>query len=184
MHCRTFCRSLIFAALAAALYLPVAVFVPMILGWKLTMFGYVAFVTGAYVAGIAPTLSRGVRLGALASILVLVGSLWVRGPWSLFVAATIAIAVCRAGFLYTSKPGRALLAEVVIGTGALWLAEHLLTSVGAGVALALWGFFLVQSCYFLIGAIQPRVQKPDIDPFEAAHQRALAILEEVPIGNH
>jgi hypothetical protein len=46
-------------------------------------------------------------------------------------------------------------------------------------ALAVWGFFLVQSGFALIGARDARPASEPRDPFEAANARAMAILDEM-----
>ncbi len=43
---------------------------------------------------------------------------------------------------------------------------------------AIWGFFLVQSCFFLVAGVRERrADGGHPDPFEAAHARAMEVLE-------
>jgi hypothetical protein len=46
------------------------------------------------------------------------------------------------------------------------------------VAFAIWGFFLVQSFFFLLGGVAERAATPaGLDPFEVARARAVALME-------
>jgi hypothetical protein len=67
----------------------------------------------------------------------------------------------------------------VVLLGAALGAARLFGSGGPfGLALGLWMYFLVQSAYFLF--LRPQVRSHGTaasDPFDEAHQRALALLE-------
>jgi hypothetical protein len=61
-------------------------------------------------------------------------------------------------------------------------ARFLAAATPFATALAVWGFFLVQSVFFLVGGVQPRREPgPQPDPFEDAHARALALLDGVGV---
>ena len=63
--------------------------------------------------------------------------------------------------------------------GGLALAGHLLGGSHLSFALALWGFLLVQSCFFLVPGMTPlSVERDAGDPFERAYARANSLLEE------
>jgi hypothetical protein len=49
------------------------------------------------------------------------------------------------------------------------------------LSLAIWGYFLVQSSYFLVGGRSPRRDGPPRDPFEQARARLQRLLEEEEI---
>jgi hypothetical protein len=60
----------------------------------------------------------------------------------------------------------------------LLLARFLASPGLLGIALALWGFFLVQSVFFAIGGTHER--RPEagaLDPFDRAKRRMLEVLE-------
>ena len=62
--------------------------------------------------------------------------------------------------------------------GGLGLARFLAGPDTLQMAFAIWGFFLVQSFFFLVGGIAERVETTaGLDPFEVARSRALALME-------
>jgi hypothetical protein len=175
---RPFVRSLLFAIAAAA---AVAVGTPLLaplVGTHaalrfLTLTGVVA-----YAAILAPSRGSAVRAAALAAG---AGALLLALPLGLGAQALAAAALlggCRSGVLYRSRPARALLLETtLLGTG-LALAAFLAGGSLARLALAVWGFWLVQSAYFAVGGVaaRPHDAAPE-DPFERARARILALLE-------
>ncbi|MGH7803632.1 MAG: hypothetical protein ACREQJ_04740, partial [Candidatus Binatia bacterium] len=88
------------------------------------------------------------------------------------------LAVGRSAFLYRAPAARAAVVEALLIGGGLLFARWLAGPSPLGMVAALWGFFLVQSIYFLIGGVRGRpVTGRRRDPFEEAHARALALLE-------
>jgi len=178
MRWNSFSGTLVFAALAA-LGLPAAVLVlgPG-LGGQTAVSLYVVASACLYLAGCAPRrrwgLAVAIPAAAAGGLILLVAP----HPEQVALLSALMIAVCRSGFLYRSRPGRALLAELLLALAGLAVA-HLLWGPGLiATALALWGYYLVQSVFFLIGGVQPRRPSPEGDPFELARSRLLALLEE------
>ena len=133
----------------------------------------------AYVVAIAPSWSRGFQIGTLAALLA--AAVLVLAPWpsEAVASAALILAVLRSGFLYRSSPARALLIEGLLAGGGLLFASALAAPTPLGTALAVWGFFLVQSLFFVLGGVRARKEdEQGIDPFERARERALALLKE------
>jgi hypothetical protein len=94
------------------------------------------------------------------------------------LGAAIALGLARSGLLYRSRGARGIAIEALLLGGGLVLARFLMATGVLGPALALWGFFLVQSAFFAIGGPQMREAAVVGDRFESARRRALALLEE------
>jgi hypothetical protein len=68
--------------------------------------------------------------------------------------------------------------EAALLAGGLWFARFLGVGKAQPTAFALWGFFLVQSCFFLVGGIElRRMDGRHPDPFEEAVARATEVME-------
>ena len=110
-------------------------------------------------------------------VLVLVA----RGIPELCLALAAVLGVARSGFVHRTASARAVVVEAILLVGGLLFARFLATGALA-TALGVWGFLLVQSCWFLIGGIARRTgdgRHPD--PFEEACVRATEVLER-PVG--
>lgn len=168
-----FPRSMVFAALAAFGALPW-----LALGGTRRWFGlYLVVVTTAYVAGLVPRGRR--RLAAACAVAALGGGAVVTAHTLTEVALVLAVVlgIARSAFLYRTRPARALVTESVLVALGLVFARFLAGPTLSAVMLAIWGFFLVQSVFFLVGGVSTRVaagRHPD--PFEEAHGRAMALL--------
>jgi hypothetical protein len=183
MNWNSFSRSLGFAAVSAALALLLLALLAPLVGSAVAARLCLVLVTMSYVAGLA----RGVA-GALASaaVLGLFGAgLLALGPTLEEMAVALAglLGIARSGFLRSARPPRALLVEAMLLITGLALAGHLLGASHLSFALALWGFFLVQSCFFLVPGMTPfSVEGERGDPFEQAYARANSLLEEDRLG--
>jgi hypothetical protein len=178
----SFGRSLVFAALAAA-GLPVAVtFGGPIFGGSAAARSYLIAAAGIYAIGLCPDRSR--RAAALATA-VLVGVILALLPLDLRATAVGAagmIAFVRGVVLANGRrPLRALASEVVFAAAGLAAAAHFARGGLVALCLAIWGYFLVQSGWFLIGdgAVGPGVLERD--PFDRARARLLRLLEDDPV---
>lgn len=179
MRIDSFSRAIAFAAGAALVAVPFLLGVAPWLGLRAALSGLLVLLTALYVAGLARRRRGGLGFGVAA---IGLGAAWL-SPSVAVLAVVLAalLGVLRGAFLMRARPARALVLECLLLGGGLALAQ-LLAGAGLGsVALALWGFFLIQSLHFLIGGIAPRSEsRPDVDPFEQAHARALALLDEEP----
>ena len=177
MRWNSFARSLVFAAAGAAgLALAATVLVPPVhLRTLVGVYGVAA--AALYVAGIAPSRARGLAVGALAATLgVGILLLPLRLP-SLLIGAALIVSLCRSGFLYRSRPLRAVVLEGVLCTGGLTLASLLANGGVASLALGFWGYFLVQSVFFVIGGVALREEETPVDPFDRARTQLLTLLD-------
>lgn len=144
-----------------------------------------AFAVGAlvlYVAWIAPEPSRALAAGALAAIsgsFFLLAGAAIDSPSLVLFATAVVLGVVRSGLLYRRAPLRALFVEFVLLIGGLAFAWLLADGSLLGLGLAIWGFFLVQSLFPLLGGLAERSHdRPQEDPFDEARRRALALMEE------
>ena len=174
----SFGRSALFAAVAALGWLPWLVVTRPVVGPAAAGTIYLIAVTSAYVAGLGGPVTR--RLGAamltgMPGTAIAVAS---REATVLCLGLGVALAVARSVFLFRALPARAVVTEAALVGGGLLFARLLGTGSSVGAALPIWGFFLVQSCFFLTAGVRER--RPDSahpDPFEAAYAHAMDVLE-------
>ncbi|MCG8590064.1 MAG: hypothetical protein MJE66_12305 [Proteobacteria bacterium] len=172
-----FGRSLVFAALAAVGLLAVyAVAWP--LGLSQWLPAYLLATAVAYAIWLAPTWRRACVSGAVAFGLALLAAAFTITVGDVAVAAALIVAVCRSAVAYRARPARALVLELGLAISGLVLARFLASDGGAlAAALALWGYFLVQSAYFVLSWAAPRNGSSDAgDPFERTRERLEALL--------
>ncbi len=183
----SFSRSQRFALLcAAACGLWIALAAPL-LGRGIAVQSAFAAAAAAYLIGIAPRRASGMTAAALllgaSAVLMLAG---VRA--SIFACALAAgVGVLRSAWLWPVLPGdaaafaRRFAAELALLGGGLVFAAKLGHAAVLPEALALWGFLLVQSAFFVLeGAAAPacRAEPIAVDPFEGSCRRLRAVLEE------
>jgi len=176
----SFARSLAFAALAAA-GLPVAVtFAGALFGAEGAARLYAIAAAAAYAIGLCPDRSR--RVGALA-FAAFAGVLLALLPLDLratAVAAAGIVAFVRGVLLADGRTLRALSIEAVFGAAGLAAAAHFARGGLFALCLAFWGYFLVQSGWFLIGG-PAAAGETARDPFDRARSRLLRLLEDDPV---
>ena len=178
MRCNTFAKSAGFAALAGIGVMPWLLIAGPLLGarWALTL--YLVALGALSVLACAPSLHRGVRAGA--AVAVLGGAVAATMPSLpvLVLSLAVLLATARGGFLYRRRTARAVVLEVGLIGGGLLLARFLAGPSLVAIMLAVWGFLLVQSFFFLVpGARDGARAAPQRDPFDAAHERARALLD-------
>jgi hypothetical protein len=173
----SFVRSTSFAALAAGAWLPWLVVIGPVLGGRRALALYLVVVTIVYVAGLGPR--RMLLLAAGAGVLGALLAAVAHAPGELVLGLGVILGTLRSGVLYRAAPARAVLTEGALVGGGLLFARLLAGPNAVGVMLAVWGFFLVQSAFFLVGGVRARRRVAmGRDPFEDAQARALALLEE------
>lgn len=178
MNWNTFLRSALFAAVAASCWLPWALIAaPFVGAWNARAL-YLVVVSVVYVAGLsAPGMRRmtGAATTAGAGLVLLV---FARTTGEVAVGLAVLIGIARGVFLHRAAPVRAIAREVCLIGGGLVFARFLAAATPASTALALWGFLLVQSLFFLSGAAATRpAPQSAVDPFDEAYRRAVALLE-------
>ena len=172
--------SLVFGAVAALGSIPWTMVTGPLFGRLWTLAGYCLAAVVLYVIAIAPSWSRGVAIGALAAVAAGVVAVLATWPSEAILGAALILAAARSGFLYRGAPARVLLLEAALIVGGLLAARVLAGPTLLSSGVAIWGFFLVQSLYFLVGGV--RVREPDepgIDPFERARKKAVALMEDL-----
>jgi hypothetical protein len=135
----------------------------------------------AQLAATAPSRRRGLAAAALCGGLGL-GVLALRLPLAQTALLGAALfGACRSGFLFRQRPARALAVEALLLAGGLALAGWLAGPWPSlrSLALGCWGFWLVQSAYFLVGGVSARSDDDAAagDAFERARSRILALLD-------
>jgi hypothetical protein len=176
-------RSLLFGAFAAAAYVPFAIVATPIFGWSGAVAAYAVVSAAAYLAGLGPSVRQG--FAAAAAFGLGVGALALVAPSDrdVVLAAALGLGVVRSGLLYRSRFARALVIEAALLCSGLLCAGKLFDGSIVSTVLAIWSFFLVQSAFFAVGGVAARTDEPnDVDPFDAARARALAVLEDVGVG--
>ncbi|MGH7893879.1 MAG: hypothetical protein ACREQL_04375 [Candidatus Binatia bacterium] len=177
MRIDSFGRSAVFAAVAALAWIPWVVVVGPVVGGSAARTLYLIAVAALYVGALGGRTPRraAAALGVmLAGVAIAVLS---RSATELCLALAVLLGTARSAFHYRAAPARAIATEGALLGGGLVFARHLLSGSPHGIALAIWAFFLVQSCSFLLGGVRTRGgdgRHPD--PFEDAHARAMEVL--------
>jgi len=178
----TFAKSLWFAAFAAgALPLWLLLARP-ILGAERAIGAYFVAIAAAYLGSIAPTRGRALVVAVVAAAAGALASLTTHAAGELVLVLVVLIAVARSGFLYRCTPPRGVAIEAIVAGGGLLFVRFLCGPSVAALVLSLWGFFLVQSLYILLGGTTATAVSGHPDPFEDAYGRALALLDRADEG--
>jgi hypothetical protein len=173
-----FGRSLAFAALAAA-GLPVAVtFAGVLFGGGGAARLYVLTAACLYVTGLCADRGRRVAAFACAAFAALILALLPLDLRATAVGAAAVVALVRGVLVAGSRSVRTLVIEVALGAAGLAVAAWFARGGLLALCLAIWGYFLVQSGYFLIGARGVSAGSPEQDPFDRARARLLRLLED------
>ena len=179
MRWNSFGGTLVLGVAAALGLFPAWLVVGSVIGHMSALSLYFTAVAVVYAAGLAPTLRRKLALGLVAGGAGLLVLVFAHGLREVAIGAVLLVSLLRAFVLYRSRPLRSLAIELALGVGGLWLAGFLAGSGPASIALGLWGYFLVQSLFFLIGGVRERRSELDrSDPFETARTRLTALLDE------
>jgi hypothetical protein len=177
----TFVRSALFAAVVAALWFPWAILVAPLVGLWQARALYLTAVTALYIGGLGPRRAHAVPVAIVtavvgAAVVAVVGS-----TAELAIALALLIAIARSGLLYRANLARALMTEAVLLGAGLLFARFLGGYTLISTALAIWGFLLVQSTFFLIGGVRARQVVECGDAFDEAHRRALVLLDHTGV---
>ena len=173
----SFGRSLLFAACAALAYPAYWVTWRVAVGGEAPPEFFAAACLGVYAAGVAPRPSAAVRAGFAALCAGLLISVFPLETETRLVGMALLLGVFRSAVLYQRRLARAVFVEaVLLGSGAL-LAAFVGGPGPLGTAAGVWGFFLMQSLYFLVPGVHPRESRPKgEDPFERAWAHAHSVL--------
>ena len=152
----SFGRSAAFAAVAALAWVPWLMVMGPIAGWSTARTLYLIAVTSVYVAGLGGPIARRLPAAIATGIAGCAAAVVGRDATILCLGLGVALAVARSVFLYRAAPGRAVVTEAVLVGGGLVFARLLASRSPLGAALPIWGFFLVQSCFFLVVGARER----------------------------
>jgi hypothetical protein len=178
IRCNSFGWSLAFAAIAAAGATAWLVMAGPIVGGGNALRLFLVGVTALYASGLAPTTRAAIATAILTGLGGLGLAAIAPGLRELTIGLAVLLGIGRSGFLHQARAARAVITEAVLIVGGLLFAASLGGSSLRAVALSVWAFFLVQSFYFLLPGTRPRPHSTDCgDPFDAAHRRALALLD-------
>jgi hypothetical protein len=173
----SFGRTAAFAAVAALVWMPWAMLVGPFLGVPAARALYLVAVAALYSGGLAKRPPRRVSTTVLVAIVGCLLALVARGTPELCLALAAVLGVVRSGLVHRTAPARAVALEAGLLIGGLLFARFLAAGPLA-TALGVWGFLLVQSCFFLLGGIVVRAEDGrHLDPFEEACARATDVLE-------
>jgi hypothetical protein len=174
----TFLRSVGFAAAAAVGSVAWLVCGAPVLGGRRALGLWLVGLTAAYVGGLAGRPYRRVAVTIVTAGVGLAMLALVPGIRELALALAVVVGVGRTACGPRSTPLRAVAVEACLLAGGLAFAAMLGGPSVRGVAFGVWAFFLVQSFGALIpaGGAHAR-QAAAVDAFEAAHARALALLQ-------
>jgi hypothetical protein len=183
MRWNGFGSSLGFAIGAAAGWPLFALFAGPLIGASAALSLYLVCLAALYVFGTSPDRARGLGAAALTGAIAMAFAVLARDPAVVALGAAIGIGLARSALLHRRSAGRAIATETLLLGAGLLLARFLATPAPLGIALALWGFFLVQSVFFAIGGTsERRAENGALDPFERAKRRAMEVLEGDAIG--
>ncbi len=175
-----FSSSLVFAAIAGLAAVPyLLVTLPAFSLIRTFSIGSIVLVA-AYIVVVSPSLVRGLRNGALT--LVLGAGLYTLAPGVVVLyASPILLGIVRSGLLYRTKIGRAFAIEAMLFLLATSVAQLLAGSTVQSYGLAVWGFFLVESAFFLFAGASSHPESGSAeDPFDRARREATRLMEEQP----
>jgi hypothetical protein len=174
----SFLRGLVFALVAGlgvVLWLTIA---GPLIGYARAASLYGLALLPGYALAVAPSLRRGAGGFLLAAALVWPAAFFAPGPRLVFVLAPFVLGIVRSALLFPRPFARALLLEGCCSGLAVALAVLFHDASVVGTTFAIWAFWLVQAGFALApgepGATAPA---PVGDPFDAARDRAFAVLE-------
>lgn len=177
MRGATFVGSLAFAVVAGLAAVAGVLLTGPVLGRSLALALCAAASVVLYLLTIAPSWGAGVRAAALAAVAIAMLSVALPMPGAILLGVGAALAVIRSGLLHRSTPGRSLVIEVGLVSVGLAFARGLYGPGHLDPGLAVWGFFLVQSLFFLVGERARSSSQTEADPFEHAVQRMQEVLD-------
>jgi hypothetical protein len=181
MRWNGFGGSLCFAAIAAAGFAPFALLISPLWGLGETLIAYAWLTAVAYPLGLGMNARRGLGSAAGTACAAVLLAVLDAGAGANLLAAAACLAFARSGLVYERRLPRALILEALLVFGGLAVAEQMIGRSTTSAVLAIWGFYLVQSVFFLVGGARwERTRPQPADPFDAAYDRALAVLDEAP----
>lgn len=174
---RDFGRALLFAGLAAALTVPALLLGAFAWGYEGSLVSYLLVLTPISLFVAAPDLRSGLRVTLISGAIALLFLCSVERVETALLGAILILAVGRSLLSGPRGMGRTLAVEIVLGmlafgAFAAFHDRHLI-----GDALAIWGFWLVQSGFALFAHPGQQREQPTVDAFEAARTAAERLMQ-------
>jgi hypothetical protein len=129
-----------------------------------------------YALSVAPTLRLGAAGFLLAALLVVPVAFFDPGPRLALALTPFVLGIVRSAISFPRPFARALFLELCVSALAVALAAFFHDTSVVGTTFAVWAFWLVQAGFALAPG-EPQRAREDADAFEAAHARAIAVLE-------
>ncbi len=172
--------NLMFAAIAGLATVAYSLIAPPLFGFGTAWLWWCLFLTVSYLVAIAPSLGRGLRIGMLSGVIGVAICLLAPGNAAALLGVTMVLGLMRSGFLFPRRLARAVSVELGLAGVAGLLAGSLASPSSLSLGIAVWGFFLVQSLFFVIGGLEVRRFSLTEDPFEKARREAMRVMEDLP----
>jgi hypothetical protein len=172
--------SLAFAAIAGLATVAYTLIAPPLLGFTTAWLWWCLLLTAGYLVVIAPSLGRGIRIGMLSAAIGVGIHMLAPGSAAAMLGMTVLLGLMRSGFLFPRRLARALAVELGLGSVAGVLAGALAGPSSLSLGIAVWGFFLVQSLFFVIGGLEVGAPAVTEGAFEKAHRQAVTLMEDLP----
>jgi hypothetical protein len=170
----------LFAAFAGLATVAYSLAAPPLFGFRTAWLWWCLFLTVSYLVAIAPNLARGLPIGFLAGAIGVGICLIAPGKGAAMLGMTMLLGLMRSGFLFPRRLPRAVAVELGLAGVSGLLASSLAGPSSLSLGIAVWGFFLVQSLFFVIGGIE--VWRPGVteDAFDKARREATRMMEDLP----
>lgn len=176
-------RSLLFAVLVGLGAVPFSMVAAPVIGWESACVAIVLVSAVLYLVVASPSWSRALPVAVLAALLSLLVGLLASTITEAVLGAALVVGLCRSGVLYRRAAARCLTVELGLLLVGLLFARLLASPSPLGAGLALWGFFLVQSLFFVVGGWEPRpVAGENGDAFDEAERRVMEVLRSAGGG--
>lgn len=175
----SFARALGFAVLAAALTLPVLIMGAYSFGYEGTLVSYLLMLTPISLLVTAPELRAGVRVAFVTGVVAVILLCFVGSLESALLGAIVMLAIGRS-LLAGPGPrplGRVLFFEIALGALAFGAFAVFRDQRLIGDALAVWGFWLVQSGFALVAHPAGAREEAALDAFDAARSAAEKLMQ-------
>ncbi|HET8936799.1 MAG TPA: hypothetical protein VFN67_25320 [Polyangiales bacterium] len=172
----SFARALGFAVLAAAITVPVMIMGAFSLGYEGALLAYMLLLTPISLFVTAPDVRAGLRAGLVTGVVALILLCSVVRLESALLGALVTLAIGRSLLTGPRPLARVLFFEIALGALAFGAFAAFRDQRLIGDALAVWGFWLVQSGFALIAHSAAVREQIAVDAFDAARNAAERLM--------
>lgn len=177
-----FLVSLALGGFLALSSLPWLIVVGPVLGYAYGLSLFAVPALWIYLTWTAPPRGRGWIVATITSTgLVGIHLLTLDATLTLYAIPVVLGSARSIGLYGQTSAARALTVEAMLAAASLTVARVLFTGSLLSSAMAVWGFLLVQSLFFLIRNTGDKKTKTAEDPFETAYQRADSLLDSTSL---